>query len=81
MCKSLKINYTILAKRNLKKLLVDKFHRFLNKAITIAAENRVTNDVFFAAGVAAGCALNSLPFKGLSSFVVFLPLVVNLGFP
>ena len=59
---------------------MDKFHRFLNKAITIVAEDRGTNDIFFAAGVAAGCTLNSLPFKGLSSFVVFLPLVVNLGF-
>ena len=48
MCKALHINYEILAKRNHKGLLVKKFHRFLNKAITIAAEDRGTNDIFVA---------------------------------
>ena len=56
MCKTLRINYKILAKRNHKGLLVEKFHRFINKAITIAAVDRGTNDVFVAAGIAAGYA-------------------------
>ena len=64
MCKALHINYEILAKRNHKGLLVEKFHRFLNKAITIAAEDRGTNDIFVAAGVAAGYAWNSSPIDG-----------------
>ena len=33
MCKALQINYEILAKRNHGGLLVEKFYRFLNKAI------------------------------------------------
>ena len=64
MCKALHINYNILAKRNHKGLLVEKFHRFINKAIAIATEDRNTNDVFVAAGVAAGCAWNSSPTDG-----------------
>ena len=42
----------ILAKRDHKGLLVDKFHRFLNKAITIAVEDRGINDIFVAISVA-----------------------------
>ena len=61
ICKALRINYEILAKRNHKGLLVEKFHRFLNKVITIAAEDRGTNDIFVAAGVVAGYAWNSSP--------------------
>ena len=64
MCKASRINYEILAKRDHKGLLVEKFYRFLNKAITIAAEDRVTNDIFVAAGVAAGYAWNSSPIDG-----------------
>ena len=64
MCKALRINYETLAKRNHNCLLVEKFHRFLDKAITIAAEDRGTNDIFVAAGVAAGYAWNSSPIDG-----------------
>ena len=64
MCKALRINYEILAKRNHKGLLVKKFHRFLNKEITIAAEDQGTNDIFVAAGVTAGYAWNSSPIDG-----------------
>ena len=56
MCKALKINCDILAKGNHKGLLVEKFHRFLNKAITIVAEDKGTNDVFVAASVVTGYA-------------------------
>ena len=49
----LNINYNILAKRNSKGLLVKKFHRFINKSITILAEDRDTNNTFVAASVTA----------------------------
>ena len=64
MCKSLNINYDALAKRNHKGLLVENFLRFINMAITIAAEDRETSDLFVAAGVVAGYAWNSSPIDG-----------------
>ena len=64
MCKALSINYDILAKRNHKILLVEKFYQFFNKAITIAAEDRRTNDVFVAADVAAGYVWNRPTIDG-----------------
>ena len=64
ICKPLNVNYDILAKRDHKSLLVKKIHRLLNKAITIAAEDRETNDIFVAASVAAGYAWNSSPIDG-----------------
>ena len=53
MCKTLNVNYNILAKRNSKGLLVEKFHRFINKTIIILAEDRDTNNTFVAASVTA----------------------------
>ena len=53
ICKALNINYDILAKRNHKGLLVEKFYRFLNKSITIEVEDRGTNDIFVTTSVAA----------------------------
>ena len=64
MCKSLNIKYDVLAKRNDKGLLVEKLHRFINKAITIAGEDRGTNDIFVTAGDAAGNVWNSSPIDG-----------------
>ena len=61
MCTALDLNYDILAKRNHKGLTVEHFHRFLNKAMTIAIENRQSNDVFVPAGIAVGYAWNSAP--------------------
>ena len=53
MCKALELNYDILAKINHKGLSVEHFYRFLNKATTIAMEDRQSNDVFVPAGIAA----------------------------
>ena len=64
MCKSLNINYDVLAKRNDKGLLVEMFCRFINKAITIASEDRGTNDIFVTAGDAEGNVWNSSPIDG-----------------
>ena len=46
MCQALNLNYDVLTKHNHKDLEVEHFHRFFNKSVTIAAENRGTNDVF-----------------------------------
>ena len=64
MCTALDFNYDILAKRNHKDLTVEYLHRFLNKAVTIAMEDRQSNDVFVPAGIAAGYALNSASIDG-----------------
>ena len=56
MCKALNINYDILTKWNHRGLLVEKFHRFIKKAITITVEDRGTNSICLAAGIAAGYA-------------------------
>ena len=64
MCDALNINYDVLAKRNHKGLTVERFHRFLNKSITVAAEDRCTNDIFIPTGIAAGYAWNSAPIDG-----------------
>lgn len=64
MCMGLNINHNILAKRNHNFFLFQKNHRFINKLITSVAEDRGTNGIFEAAGVAAGYAWNSLPING-----------------
>ena len=64
MFQSLNLNYEILAKRNHKGLSVEHFHRFLNKSVTIAAEDRGTIDIFVPVGIAAGYAWNSAPIDG-----------------
>ena len=64
MCQALNLNYDILAKRNHKGLSVEKFHRFLNKSVTIAAEERGTTNIFVPASIVAGYAWNSVPIGG-----------------
>ena len=61
MCNALNLNYDVLAKRNHKGLTVKNVHRFLNKSVTIAAEDRGTDDIFVPAGITTGYAWNSAP--------------------
>ena len=61
MCTALDLNYDILAKRNNNGLTDGHFHRFLNNAVTIAIEDRQSNDVFVPAGIATEYVWNSLP--------------------
>ena len=61
MCDALSQNYDVLAKRNHKGLTVEYFHHFSNKSVTIAAEDRGTNEIFVPAGIAAGYTWNSAP--------------------
>ena len=81
MCKMLRINYDILAKKNHKGLLVEKFHIFLIKTVTIAAEDRGTNDIFVAVGVAAGYTWTSSPIEGTDIFRSVPALGRELRFP
>ena len=46
ICKALNSNYNILAKRNHKGLTVESFNRFINMSVTIATEDRGTNNFF-----------------------------------
>ena len=64
MCDALSLNYDVLAKRNHKGLTVEHYHRFLNKSVTIGAEDRGTNDIFVPAGIAVGYAWDSAPKDG-----------------
>ena len=61
---TLSLNYDVLAKRNHKGVSVEHFHRFLKKSVTIAVEDRGTNDIFVPACIAAGYAWNSAPIDG-----------------
>ena len=56
MCKALNINCNIFAKRNHKGIFVDNVHRFIKKAITIAAKNKGEHNIFVVTCVAAGNA-------------------------
>ena len=44
--------------------MVEHFQRFLNKSVTIAAEDRGATDMFVPAGISAGYAWNSAPIDG-----------------
>ena len=61
MSKALHIKYDILTKRNHKGVLLRSSNRLINKAITIVAEDRDTDDVLVAAGTTVGYAYNSSP--------------------
>ena len=64
ICQSLNLNYNVLAKRNYKGLSVEHFNRFLSKSVTIATEDRGTNDIYVPFKIAAGYAWNSAPIDG-----------------
>ena len=53
-----------LIKRNHKGLSVEHFHRFLNKSVTIAAEEHGTNNIFVPDSIASTYAWNSAPIDG-----------------
>ena len=56
MCKALSLNYNIFANHYHKGLRVEYFHRFLNKVITIAMDDRESSNLFILAGIAAAYA-------------------------
>ena len=65
LCQDLNLNNDILAKFNHKGLSVEYFHRFLNKSVTITADERATSNVFVPTGIAAGYAWSSAPIDGI----------------
>ena len=81
MGKSFNINHDNLAKRNHKGLLVEKFRRFINKAITIVVEDRGTNNIFVAVDVAVGYAWSSSPIDGTYIFRSIFAIGRKLRFP
>ncbi|MGH7955254.1 MAG: hypothetical protein ACREOZ_04765, partial [Gloeomargaritales cyanobacterium] len=64
MCMKLNIRFHPLSKGNHKALSVERFHRYLNKAVTIAANDRGTNTIFIEAAAVAAYAWNSSPIDG-----------------
>lgn len=64
MCTKLNIQFHSLSKGNHKALSVERFHRYLNKAVAIAANDRGTNTVFVEAAAVAAYAWNSSPIDG-----------------
>ena len=80
-CKTLNINFDILSKINHKGLLVGKSHRFMNKSIMIAVEDRETNDVFLATSVVAEYVWNYSLIDGTDILCSFLTIGRELCFP
>jgi len=64
VCSLLNIEIHVAARGNHKAVGVEKFHRFLNKAVAIAANDRGTNAVFVEAAHTAAYAWNSSPIDG-----------------
>ena len=81
MCEGLNLNHDVLAKRNHKGLTVEHFYRFLNKNVTIAAEEHGTNDIFVSAGIATGYAQNSAPINGTDILCSIPAIGRELYFP
>ena len=64
MCPALNLNYDFLAKHNHKGLSVEHFHCFLNKSVTIAVEERSTNDIFVPSSIVSAYVWSSAPIAG-----------------
>jgi hypothetical protein len=63
-CDHLGLRFNPAAKGNHKAVSVERFFRYLNKAVTIASEDRDTLDVWIPASMIAGFAWNSSPIDG-----------------
>ena len=81
MCEALSLNNDVLVKRNRKILTVEHFYHFLNKSITIAAEERGNKDIFVPAGFAAGYAWNNAPIDGTDILRSIPAIGRELNFP
>jgi len=64
VCGILNIDLHVAARGNHQAVGVEHFHRFLNKAVAIAANDRGTNTVFVEAAHTAAYAWNSSPIDG-----------------
>jgi len=59
MCKTLKISFHPVAKRNHKAVGVERYHKFLNHSQTIATEQRGTPEIFVECGMTTAYAWNA----------------------
>jgi len=64
MCKALKLRFHPVAKRNHKAVGVERFHKFLNHAQTIATEQRGTPEIFVECAMTAAYAWNASVIDG-----------------
>jgi hypothetical protein len=64
VCDILSIIIHVAAHGNHKAVGIERFHKFLNKAVAIASNDRGTNTVFVEAAHTAACAWNSSPIDG-----------------
>ena len=81
MCSLLKIRFHAAAKRNHKSIGVEKFHAFLNKGVTIYAEERGSNECFVEAAMVLVYAWNASPIDG-TGFIRSVPEIGRiLKFP
>ena len=74
-CKSLNLNHDFITKYNHEGLTAEQFHRFLNKSITIAVEERGINDIFVPNGNVVGYVWNNTPIHGTN----ILPSIPAIG--
>jgi hypothetical protein len=74
VCKLLNIEHHVAARGNHKAVGVEKFHRFLNKAVAIAANDRGTVVVFVELAHTATYAWNSSPIDG-TDIICSIPVV------
>ena len=81
MCKALNLRFHVVAKRNHKAVGVERFHKFLNHATTIAAEERGSAAIFVECAIATAYAWNSSPIDS-TDVVRSLPAIGReLRFP
>ena len=66
------MNYDILTKRNYEGLSTEYIHRFLNKSVIIALEERGIDNIFVPGGIVAGYACYSVPINGTNILRRFL---------
>lgn len=60
---------------------MENVHHFLNKSVTIDAEERDTNDIFVLVGIATGYAWNSAPIDGTDNIRSIPAVGRELHFP
>ena len=81
MCQALNLNYYFLAKRNHTRLSVDHLYRSLNKNVTIAVEERGTNDILVPVSIATAYAWNSAPIDDTDIIRSIPAIGIVLHFP
>ena len=81
MCDCLTINYEVVDKRNHKGISVEIFHRFLNKYMTIASNDKDTVGIFTKTGITAAYVWDSALIDG-TKIIYIMPIIGRkLRFP